>query len=144
MSRKELTTARPLKGRIRQVTMILHPGFGCIITLDSGTLPSIEQNMITTGSFPDYSCPYFKEIFILFYITNFKVLGKQSFSVCFPPTSCFMQISFHLFCKVCTTHMNIFFVWYLHVIYLHYKYIDTPRITCYPIPCLSYNRNTYY
>jgi hypothetical protein len=59
------------------------------------------------------------------FISNFKVLRKQSFSICFPPANCFMQISFHMFCKVCTTNMNIFFAWYLHVIYLYYKYIDT-------------------
>ena len=34
---------------------------------------------------------------------------KQLFSICFPSTSCFMQISFHFFCKVCTTNLNIFF-----------------------------------
>jgi hypothetical protein len=43
------------------------------------------------------------------YISNFKVLGKQSFSICFPPASCFMQILFHLFCKVCMININIFF-----------------------------------
>jgi hypothetical protein len=57
-------------------------------------------------------------------ISNFKVLGKQLFFICFPPATCFMQISFHFFCKVCTTNMTIFFAWYLHVNYLHYKHID--------------------
>jgi hypothetical protein len=60
------------------------------------------------------------------FILNFKVLVKQSFSICFLPANCFMQISFHFFCKVCMTNMNIFFAWYLHVMYLHYKYIHTP------------------
>jgi hypothetical protein len=64
------------------------------------------------------------------HISNSKDLGKQSFSIRFPLVNCFMRISFHLFYKVCTTNMNIFFAWYLHVIYLHYKYIDTPHITC--------------
>jgi hypothetical protein len=32
-------------------------------------------------------------------ILNFKVLGKQSFSICFPPASCFMRILFHFFAK---------------------------------------------
>jgi hypothetical protein len=59
------------------------------------------------------------------YISNFKVLGKQSFSIHFPPATCFMWISFHFLCKVCTTNVNIFFAWYLHVFYLHYKYINT-------------------
>jgi hypothetical protein len=61
-------------------------------------------------------------------ISSFKVLRKQLFSIRFPLASCFMQILFHFFCKVCTTTMNIFFEWYLHEIYLHYNYIDTPHI----------------
>jgi hypothetical protein len=63
-------------------------------------------------------------------ISNFKVLIKQSFSICFPPASCFMRFSFHFFCKICTTNMSISFAWYLHVIYLYYKYIDIPHNTC--------------
>ena len=31
-----------LKGRIRKVTMIPHPGYGCIITLDFGAPPKIQ------------------------------------------------------------------------------------------------------
>jgi hypothetical protein len=31
-----------LKGQLRKVTMIPHPGFGCIITLDSGTPPKVQ------------------------------------------------------------------------------------------------------
>jgi hypothetical protein len=42
-------------------------------------------------------------------ILNFKVLRKQLFSIRFPPDSCFMQILFHFFCKVCMINMNIFF-----------------------------------
>jgi hypothetical protein len=65
------------------------------------------------------------------YILYFKVLGKQSFSICFPSARCFIRILFHFLCKFCRTNVNIFFVWYLHAIYLHYKNIDTSRITCY-------------
>jgi hypothetical protein len=46
--------------------MIPYPGFGSIITLDLGTVPNIEQYMITIGSFPDHSYPYFKGILALF------------------------------------------------------------------------------
>jgi hypothetical protein len=59
-----------LKGCIQQVTMISHPRFGCNITLDLGTVPNIEQFMITTGFLPNYSCPYFKGMLT-------KSLGKQ-------------------------------------------------------------------
>jgi hypothetical protein len=30
-----------LKGHIRKVTMIPHPGYGCIVTLDSGAPPKV-------------------------------------------------------------------------------------------------------
>jgi hypothetical protein len=51
-----------LKDQIRKVTMIPHPGFGCIITLDSGAPPKVEQYLITIGSFRDYSCEYFENM----------------------------------------------------------------------------------
>jgi hypothetical protein len=51
-----------LKDHLHQVTMIPHPGFGCIITLDSGVPPKIQQYMITIGSFPECSCEYFKDM----------------------------------------------------------------------------------
>jgi hypothetical protein len=35
-------SALTLKGQIRKVTMILHPGYGCIVTLDSGTPPKVQ------------------------------------------------------------------------------------------------------
>jgi hypothetical protein len=51
-----------LKGHHRQVTMILHLGFGCIIILDSGVPPKVQQYMITIGSFLECSCEYFKDM----------------------------------------------------------------------------------
>ena len=42
--------------------MIPYPGFGYIITLDSEVPPKIQQYMITIGSFPKYSCDYFKNM----------------------------------------------------------------------------------
>ena len=55
-------SAFTLKAFVRQVTMIPHPGFGCIIMLDSGILPNIHPYVITIGSFPECTCPYFKEM----------------------------------------------------------------------------------
>jgi hypothetical protein len=52
--------------------MIPHQGFRCIITLDLETVPNIEQYMITIGSFPDHSYPYFKGILALLLITISK------------------------------------------------------------------------
>lgn len=63
-------SALTLKAMVHQVTMVPLPGFGCIITLDSGTAPSIEQYMITISAFPECTCPYFKEM-------SAKALGKR-------------------------------------------------------------------
>jgi hypothetical protein len=41
-----------LKGQIRKVTMIPHPGYGCIVTLDYGAPPKVQQYLITIGTFP--------------------------------------------------------------------------------------------
>jgi hypothetical protein len=57
-------------GQIQKVTMIPHPGFGCIICLDSGALPKVQQYLITIGSFPNCSCEYFKDMAT-------KSLGKR-------------------------------------------------------------------
>jgi hypothetical protein len=59
-----------LKGQIRKVTMIPHPGYGCIVTLDSGAPPKVQQYLITIGTFPECSCEYFKDIAT-------KSLGKR-------------------------------------------------------------------
>jgi hypothetical protein len=59
-----------LKGHLRQVTMIPHLGFGCIIILDSRVPPKVQQYMITIGSFPECSCNYFKNMAA-------KSLGKR-------------------------------------------------------------------
>jgi hypothetical protein len=42
--------------------MISHPGFGCIIILDSEVQPKVQQYMITIDSFPECSCKYFKDM----------------------------------------------------------------------------------
>jgi hypothetical protein len=59
-----------LEGQIRKVTMIPHPGFGCIITLDCGAPPKVQQYLITIGTFPECSCEYFKDMAT-------KSLGKR-------------------------------------------------------------------
>ncbi len=42
--------------------MVPVPTFGWIITLDSGTHPTIQQSHLTILQFPNCSCPYFKEM----------------------------------------------------------------------------------
>jgi hypothetical protein len=59
-----------LKGHLRKVKMIPHPGFGCIVTFDSGAPSKVEQYLITIGSFPECSCEYFKDMAT-------KSLGKR-------------------------------------------------------------------
>jgi hypothetical protein len=64
------TSSLTLKGQIRKVTMIPHPRYGCIVTLDSETPPKVQQYLITIGTFPKCSCEYFK------YMAT-KSLGKR-------------------------------------------------------------------
>jgi hypothetical protein len=64
------TSGLTLKDHVRQITMIPHLGYRCIITLDSDILPNIQQYMITIVTFPDCSFLYFKEMVM-------KALGKQ-------------------------------------------------------------------
>jgi hypothetical protein len=55
-------SALTLKGHLHKVTMIPHPGFGCIIILDSGVPPKVQQYMITIGSILEWSCEYLKNM----------------------------------------------------------------------------------
>jgi hypothetical protein len=55
-------SALTLMGHICKVTMIPHPGYGCIVTLDSGAPPKVQQYLITIGTFPECSCEYFKDM----------------------------------------------------------------------------------
>jgi hypothetical protein len=42
--------------------MIPHPGYGCIVTFDSGAPLKVKQYLITIGTFPECSCEYFKDM----------------------------------------------------------------------------------
>jgi hypothetical protein len=55
-------SALTLNGQIRKVTMIPHPRYGCIVTLDSGAPPKVKQYLITIGTFPECSCEFFKDM----------------------------------------------------------------------------------
>jgi hypothetical protein len=59
-----------LKGHLRNVTMNPHPGYGCIVILDSGAPLKVGQYLITIDTFPEYSCEYFKDMAT-------KSLGKR-------------------------------------------------------------------
>jgi hypothetical protein len=63
-----------LKDHLRKVTMIPHPGYGCIVTFDSGAPPKVQQYLITIGTFPECSCEYFKSMATssIFYFNYFK------------------------------------------------------------------------
>jgi hypothetical protein len=63
------TSSLTLKDHLYQVTMILHPEFGCIIILDFGDPSKVQQYMIIIGSFPKCSYQYFKDM-------STKFLGK--------------------------------------------------------------------
>jgi len=55
-------SAFTLNARILRVTMVLHLGFGYIISLNSRIQTQNEDYMITILCFPKCSCPNFKEI----------------------------------------------------------------------------------
>jgi hypothetical protein len=55
-------SALTLNGQICKVTMIPHPGNGCIVTLDFGAPPKVQQYLITIGTFPECSCENFKDM----------------------------------------------------------------------------------
>ena len=59
-----------LKGQIYKVTMIPHPGYGYIVTLDSGAPPKVQQYLITIGTYLECSCENFKDMAT-------KSLGKR-------------------------------------------------------------------
>jgi hypothetical protein len=56
------TSSLTLKGHLRKVTMIPHPGYGYIVTLDFGAPPKVQLYLITIGTFLECSCKYFKDM----------------------------------------------------------------------------------
>ena len=52
--------ALTLTARIEGVTMVPHPGFGCIVSLISGKEPRVQKYMLSISSFPSCTCPYFE------------------------------------------------------------------------------------
>ena len=63
-------SALTLNARIGKVTMVPHPGFGCIVSLHSGMHPRSENYMLTISSFPECTCLNFKEM-------KLRSLGKR-------------------------------------------------------------------
>jgi len=55
-------SALTLNAHIDRVTMVPHPGFGCIISMQSGTQPRSENYMLNISAFPECTCPNFKEM----------------------------------------------------------------------------------
>ena len=64
-----------LKAQICLVTMIFHPGHGCIIALDSMTPSNVIQYHIPISSLLGCTCPALKKT-----MTNFRV--RSQFSYC--------------------------------------------------------------
>ena len=56
--------ALTLTARIEKVTMVPHPGFGCIVSLLSGKEPRVENYTQSISSCPSCTCPYFKEMIL--------------------------------------------------------------------------------
>ena len=57
-----INSAMALEASILKVTMIPQPGFGCIISLQSKPSPTDSVYQLTVSSYPDCTCPAFKEI----------------------------------------------------------------------------------
>ena len=64
MKANNSASALTLTGRIERVTMVLHPGFGCIVSLISGKEPWVQKYMLSISSFPSCTCPYFEEMIL--------------------------------------------------------------------------------
>jgi hypothetical protein len=84
--RLSIGSAESLKARLGALTMVPHPGYGCIITLDSGIPPNITQYQITVSSFPGCTCPAFKK-------TMAEFRGRSQFSYC--------KHVYFIFLKIC-------------------------------------------
>ena len=56
-----INSAMALEASILKVTMIPQPGFGCIISLQSKPSPIDSVYQLTVSSYPDCTCPAFKE-----------------------------------------------------------------------------------
>ena len=54
-------SAIAMQASMLRVTMILQPGFGCIVTLQSKPSPKNSTYQLTLSSLPDCTCPAFKE-----------------------------------------------------------------------------------
>ena len=64
MQANNSTSALILTACIEKVTMVPHPGFGCIVSIISGKEPRVEKYTLSISSFPSCTCPYFKEMIL--------------------------------------------------------------------------------
>ena len=62
MQANNSASAVTLTARIERVTMVPHPGFGCIVSLISGKEPRLQKYTLSISSFPSCTCPYFEEM----------------------------------------------------------------------------------
>ena len=44
--------------------MVLHPGFGCVVSLISEKEPRVQKYMLSISSFPSCTCLYFQEMIL--------------------------------------------------------------------------------
>ena len=64
MQANNSASALTLIARIERVTMVPHPGFGCIVSLISGKEPRVQKYTLSISSFPTCTCPYFEEMIL--------------------------------------------------------------------------------
>ena len=85
--------AKAMQASILKVTMIPQPGFSCIITLQSKSCPTEYVYQQTVNSYPDCTCPTFKETMSKF--------GRRGFA--FKPCKHF----YYIFVKVCVLDLEV-------------------------------------
>ena len=64
MQANNSASALTLTARIEKVTMVPHPGFGCVVSLISRKEPRIQKYTLSISSFPSCTCPYFQEMIL--------------------------------------------------------------------------------
>ena len=64
MQANNSASARTLTARIERVTMVSHPGFGCIVSIVSGKELRAQKYTMSISSFPSCTCPYFEEMIL--------------------------------------------------------------------------------
>ena len=93
MQANNSASALILTARIERVTMVPHPGFGCIVSLILGKEPRVQKYTLSISSFPSCTCSYFEEMIL-------KSLGGRG------QVGLLQAPVFHLYCRLWPTRQS--------------------------------------